>query len=144
MNKAGPIIIIEDDEDDRDLLTSAFKSLKIDNPIMFFEDGHDAFEYLLDVKVKPFLVISDINMPKLGGFELRDRIHSNDELRIRCIPYIFMTTASSPTFIIQAYSKSVQGFFIKPNSFPALQSIIKKIVEYWNECAYPNKISLAS
>jgi CheY-like chemotaxis protein len=144
MNKGGPIIIIEDDEDDRELLTGAFKSLKIDNPIMFFEDGYGAYEYLLDVKVKPFLVISDINMPKMDGFELRDKIHANYELRIKCIPYLFMTTSSSPGIIIEAYSKSVQGFFIKPNTFPALQNIIKKIVDYWNECTYPNKIRAIS
>jgi CheY-like chemotaxis protein len=139
MNKGGPIIIIEDDIDDQEMLTEIFNDLNFRNKIIYFSDGDKALEYLIDTNNKPFLILSDINMPKVNGFELRDKIHTNEELRLKCIPYLFFTTSSSQNAVIDAYSKSVQGFFIKPNTYEKLKLMIKKIVEYWQECEAPNR-----
>lgn len=138
MNKSGPIIVIEDDADDQEILCEIFKKLDYKNEIKFFYDGHEAFDYLMASQNKPFLILSDINMPKLNGFELRDKIHNNEELRLKCIPYLFFTTSASQKAVIDAYSKSAQGFFVKPNSYDRLERTIKRIVEYWQECEAPN------
>ncbi|MCW3090175.1 MAG: histidine kinase [Ferruginibacter sp.] len=138
MNKSGPIVIIEDDPDDQEILTEIFKSLDYKNEIIFFFDGNDALEYLLASKEKPFLILSDINMPKLNGLELREKVHNNEELKLKCIPYLFLTTAASQKIVIDAYSRSVQGFFVKPSTYSGLESTIRKIVEYWQQCEAPN------
>ena len=138
MNKSGPIIIIEDDTDDQYILSEIFKELNYNNELIFFADSVKALAYLTDTDIEPFLVLSDINMPKLNGMELRDKVHNNEELRLKCIPYLFFTTTASQKAVIDAYSKSAQGFFIKPPSYEKLQTIIKKIVEYWQECEAPN------
>ncbi len=140
MNKIGPIIIIEDDHDDQLLLTEVFKDLNFKNEIIFFEDGEKALEYLVKTAIEPFLILSDINMPKLNGMELREKIHTNEDLRIKCIPYLFFSTSSEQKHVVDAYSKSVQGFFVKPHSFDKLKNTIKIIVEYWQECESPNYI----
>lgn len=137
MNKQGPIIIIEDDADDRDILQQIFTELAYRNEIVFFEDGNEALDYLVKSRDRPFLILSDINMPKLNGFELRDKIFTNEKLNLKCIPYLFFTTASTPQVVIDAYAKSVQGFFVKPGNYTALENTIKKIVEYWQECVAP-------
>lgn len=137
MNKNGPIVVIEDDADDQELMAGIFKKLDYRNEIMFFSDGEDALECLVSSKIKPFLILSDINMPRLNGFELRDKIHNNKELTLKCIPYIFFTTASTQKIVIDAYSKAVQGFFVKPSSYDNLERTVKKIVEYWQECEAP-------
>ncbi len=137
MNKHGPIIIIEDDADDREILQQIFSRFNYPNEIIFFGDGSEALEYLVESRERPFLILSDINMPKMNGFELRDKIHTNEKLNLKCIPYLFFTTASTPQVVIDAYSKSVQGFFVKPGSHTALENTIKKIVEYWQECVAP-------
>ena len=71
MNKTGPIVIIEDDKDDQDILTEIFNELAYENEVIFFEDSVLALEYLTATEIEPFLVLSDINMPKLNGMELR-------------------------------------------------------------------------
>jgi len=60
-------------------------------------------------------------LPKLNGLELRQKIHRNESLRIKCIPYLYFTTSAEQKHVIDAYSKSVQGFFIKPNAFEKLK-----------------------
>ena len=138
MNKNGPIVIIEDDSDDQEILIDIFKNLNYQKDIIYFSDGEEALKYLVNTDVKPFLILSDINMPKLSGFELKEKININENLNLKCIPYLFFTTASSKKAIMDAYSQSVQGFFVKPNSFDKLQNTIKKIVEYWQECEAPD------
>ncbi|RZJ53312.1 MAG: response regulator, partial [Flavobacterium sp.] len=61
-------------------------------------------------------------------------------LRIKSIPYLFFSTSAEQAHVVDAYSKSVQGFFIKPSSFTELTATIKSIVEYWQRCVSPNYI----
>lgn len=140
MNKTGPIIVIEDDKDDQDILDIVFKELNFINEIIFFLDSEKALAYLTDSPVEPFIILSDLNMPRLSGLELREKIHTNEDLRVKCIPYLIFSTGAEQKYIIDAYSKSVQGFFIKPHSIHKLKSMIKVIIEYWQDCESPNYI----
>ena len=140
MNKTGPIVVIEDDMDDQEVLAEVFKNLDYQNEVIYFADGNKALSYLVDGDNTPFLILSDINMPKLNGFELRDKVYQHEQLKKRCIPYLFFTTSGSQQDVINAYSTSAQGFFIKPSTLPDLQRTIKKIVEYWQECVSPNNV----
>jgi len=134
----GPIIVIEDDQDDRDILKEIFEKIDYPNIVRYFNDGESALEYLNRTDVIPFLILSDINMPLLDGFALRDKVKMDAKLQVKCIPYLFFTTASDQKIIIDAYSKSVQGFFIKPNTLAKLEKTIRVIMEYWGLCASPN------
>jgi CheY-like chemotaxis protein len=140
MNKSGPIIIIEDDKDDQALLSEVFQELGYKNKIVFFGDGEEALDYLTDTSIEPFIIFSDINMPRLNGMELRQKVHENEDLRIKSIPYLFFSTSAEQQHVVDAYSKSVQGFFVKPSSYPELKETIKTIVAYWNRCVSPNYI----
>ena len=140
MNKRGPIIIIEDDLDDQQFLAEAFEQLQYPNEIIFFGDGEQALNYLTATTVEPFIIFSDINMPKLNGIELRAKVHENEDLRMKSIPYLFFSTTAEQKHVIDAYSKSVQGFFVKPSDFIKMKEMIKNIVEYWHNCVSPNYI----
>jgi CheY-like chemotaxis protein len=140
MNKTGAIIIIEDDMDDQEILTDVFKSLNYKNEIRFFPDGEQALEYLKATEIKPFIIFSDINMPRLGGMELREKIHENEDLRLKSIPFLFFSTSAEQKYVIDAYSKSVQGFFVKPREYNDIVETIKTIVDYWMRCVSPNYI----
>ena len=143
MNKRGPIIIIEDDMDDQEILAEIFNELNYENEIVFFGDSIQALTYLTETEVEPFLVLSDINMPKLSGMELRDKIHNNEDLRRKSIPYLFFSTSAEQAHVIDAYSRSIQGFFVKPNNYDQLKNTVIKIVDYWQECVSPNYIKNA-
>jgi CheY-like chemotaxis protein len=140
MNKYGSIIVIEDDRDDQELMSEVFKELDYKNEILFFGDGEEALAYLTTNSIEPFIVFSDINMPKLNGMELREQIHNNENLRLKCTPYLFFSTSSEQKHVIEAYSKSIQGFFVKPSSFPELKRTLKLIIDYWKECVSPNYV----
>jgi len=143
MNKIGPIIIIEDDTDDQEILTEIFQELNYKNELIFFGDSIKALEYLTDTDTEPFLVLSDINMPKLNGMELREKIHNNEDLRLKSIPYLFFSTSAEQQHVIDAYSRSIQGFFVKASNYDKLKNTLIKIVEYWQECESPNYIKNA-
>ena len=143
MNKTGPIVIIEDDLDDQEILTDIFKELSYVNEVVFFGDSFEALDYLTNTNIEPFLVLSDINMPKLNGIELREKVHNNEDLRLKSIPYLFFSTSAEQKHIIDAYSRSIQGFFIKPHGYEKLKDTIRRIVEYWQECESPNYIKNA-
>ncbi len=140
MNKKGPVVVIEDDMDDQHILNEIFTELGYENNVIFFSNGVDAFEYLRTSNVQPFLILSDINLPKLNGFELRDKVHNNEQLRLKCIPYLFFSTSAEQRHVIDAYSKSVQGFFTKPRTYGEVLRVIRNIMEYWKDCQSPNVI----
>ncbi len=138
MNRNGPVIIIEDDLDDEEFLQIIFNKLNYPNKIIFFSDGQAALDYLNRTDIIPFIILSDINMPKLDGFALRDKVKTDAALQIKCIPYLFFSTALNQQMVINAYSNSVQGFFVKEPSMSELEKTIQIIMEYWMRCASPN------
>jgi CheY-like chemotaxis protein len=140
MNKGGPIIIIEDDTDDQEILNDVFIDLNYPHEIIFFSDGEQALEFLIESHVEPFIIFSDINMPRLSGIELRNKVHENEDLRIKSIPYLFFTTTAQQSHVIDAYSKSIQGFFVKPNDYSEIKKTVQTIVEYWLKCVSPNYV----
>ncbi len=140
MNKNGAIIIVEDDTDDQEMFNEVFEALNYKNEIVFFNDGQKALTYLTAKTTEPFIVFSDINMPRLNGMELRKQIHENEDIRLKTIPYLFFTTSAEPDAVVDAYSKSIQGFFVKPSNFHDLKEVIEIIVEYWKKCVSPNYV----
>ena len=141
MNKKGPIIVIEDDPDDQTLLEDVFKELNYPNTVRFFNDGVTALEHLTQSNEQPFLILSDINLPKLDGFKLREKIHNNEELKVKCIPYLFFTTSADRQNVVDAYSRSIQEFFTKPDQYLELKRVMKNIVEYWKDCHSPQVVA---
>lgn len=138
MDRQGPIIVIEDDTDDQEMLLAAFQKLGYENTIIFFTDPEKALNYLNETTIVPFLILSDINMPRLNGIQLKQKIHTDAQLQRKCIPYLFFTTSASKQSVIDAYSLSVQGFFLKQTSAVELEQTLRVIVEYWRRCYSPN------
>jgi DNA-binding NarL/FixJ family response regulator len=69
--------------------------------------------------------------------ELREKIHNNEDLRRKSIPYLFFSTSAEQQHVVEAYSRSIQGFFVKSNDYEKIKNTIVKIVEYWQECESP-------
>jgi len=136
--KNGSIILVDDDTDDQELLVNVFESLGVPNEIQIFENGHEALLHLKQTPSQPFIIICDVNMPIMNGLELRRQINSNELLRRRSIPFIFLSTSAETYAVNEAYEMDVQGFFVKERYFEGIQQQIKQIVDYWKECKYPN------
>ena len=139
-----PIIVIEDDPDDSDIIVSALVSLGVKNEIKCFFNGKEALQYLRTSDVPTFLILSDINMPVMSGLELKKTINNDEELRRKSIPFIFLSTATTPQDVEAAYEMRVQGFFEKPSDFTAVKQCLKNMVNYWSACIHPASPALAT
>lgn len=138
MSKKAAILLIEDDKDDQQLVKDLIRELEIPNQILCFDNGQKALEYLLVAEEQPFLILCDINMPVMGGIELRKHITDNEVLRKKSIPFVFLTTTASPVAVKQAYEMSVQGFFEKSLNVQDFRDLIKLTYDYWHLCKHPN------
>ncbi|MEZ0611297.1 response regulator [Fibrella sp. WM1] len=138
MSVHGPILIIEDDEDDQYMINLALERLKVPNQRIFFPNGQEALTYLEVTTELPFLILCDVNMPLMNGLELRQCITDNETLKRKSIPFVFLTTASNPELVRAAYDETVQGFFKKATTYDSLQEQIRLIIAYWQSCLHPN------
>lgn len=138
MSKNGPIIVIEDDEDDHEILVEVFNQLQVKNTIKLFADGESALEYLRKTKEIPFIILCDINMPKINGLQLRSVIDLSPTLRKKAIPFIFLSTTADRRTVDLAYELTVQGFFEKASDFNHMKEQLKLIIDYWSACQHPN------
>ncbi|HEV7620699.1 MAG TPA: response regulator [Flavisolibacter sp.] len=134
---SGPIIYLEDDIDDQELFKEVFQSLDISNEIKVFNTCELVLKYLKTTKDRPFLIITDVNLPEMSGIQLREEICRDPYLKRKAIPYIFLSTSAREADIRKAYDLDIQGYFQKENTFDALQSMIKQIVDYWKVCKHP-------
>lgn len=137
MPKSGPIIIVEDDHDDQEVLKEVFEELEVPNLLRFFSTSVEALDYLLTTIERPFLIISDINVPAMNGLEFKEKINENDALRRKNIPFVFLSTNSESTAISKAYELLAQGYFIKPVTLADIKEMVVKIVDYWKVSSRP-------
>jgi CheY-like chemotaxis protein len=139
--KTGPIILIEDDADDKDVFQDILKDLKITNVVMWFQNCDDAFSFLKSSSEQPFIIFCDVNLPGISGIECKRQIDENKELRKKSIPFVFCTTSADQKTVDDAYTKmTVQGFFKKKNTYDEFKKTISLIVAYWSECKHPNAL----
>jgi len=139
MAKNGPIILVEDDEDDQKIFTDVVSELKMKNKVHWFTNALDAHAYLLSSNEQPFMIFCDINLPKQSGIEFKKKIDDNPQLRKKSIPFLFYTTSVSPVSVTEAYTKmTVQGYFEKPGSIVEMKKVLQLIFSYWQVCKHPN------
>lgn len=139
MAHAGPIILVDDDPEDEELLREVLNNLGIQNKLIHFDVCPKAFDYLKKTTDTPFLIISDINLPIQSGIEFKRQIDADPQLRSKSIPFVFLSTSIDENTVNVAYKEmTVQGFFQKPITFNEFTTVIKLLMDYWKHCRYPN------
>lgn len=138
----GPILIVENDEYDNEVLIQALKDIGVENEAKCFEGAQPMLTYLKETTDKPFVILCDIDMPGMNGLELRKAINDDDYLRRKSIPFIFYTGMVSSQIVDEAYDLTVQGFIEKPSEYRDLQKQLQVIIGYWKENLHPNSSSL--
>lgn len=136
---SDPIVLIEDDTDDKEILEMVLKDLNITKTLIWFANGSDAFEYLKTTTEQPFLILSDVNLPGMSGIEFKKKVDDHPELRKKCIPFVLYSTSVDKQTVEDAYTKmTVQGFFKKNSGYDEIKNTIRIINEYWTYCRHPN------
>lgn len=137
--KPEPIILVEDDIDDKEILEMVLKDLNITNQLIWFANSHDAFEHMKATTEQPFLILSDVNLPGMSGTEFKKKIDAHPELHRKCIPFVLYSTSVDKKTVEDAYTKmTVQGFFKKNSGYEEIKNTIRIIYEYWSICRHPN------
>jgi two-component system, response regulator len=134
--KPVTMLIAEDDPDDRMLVREAFDDARLLNDLHFVVDGVDLFDYLYrrgkydkENAPRPGIILLDLNMPRMDGREVIERLKEDTELRK--IPVVVLTTSKAEEDLLRSYDLGVSGFIVKPVMFEALVSVIKGIAQYW-------------
>lgn len=133
-----PIILIEDDLDDQVLIAEISQTLNPHRQVLIFDAGDSALEFLLATTQQPFLILCDVNMPRMNGLQLRREMLNNERLRKKSIPFVFFSTTAMQKQVDHAFDMVVQGYFEKGNTYEALTSQLKMIYDYWGDCKHPN------
>lgn len=134
----NPIIIVDDSAGELELIQSAFDDLNVKNERIVFKDGVSFLEYMKVERGGFLFILCDINMPKITGIELKKIMQDDQRLRLKCIPFILLSTGSAQASVMEAYSYCVNGYFIKPDSFAQLKDMLHSMVTYWNQSQHPN------
>jgi CheY-like chemotaxis protein len=135
----GPIILVEDDDDDIEIFKEVLKELDIPNQLISFKRPDNAYHFLEKNDEQPFIIISDMNLPGMSGLEFKNKLDANENLRKKSIPFIFYSTSAEKKYITTAYlNLTVQGYFRKADNLKEIKNQLRIIFEYWKICQHPN------
>ena len=129
----NPIVIVEDDDDDRELLISIFQEIGVLNEFRCFDNPLPALQYLKNTDEIPFIIISDLNLPKMNGLLFKQAINEDESITKRKIPFVLMSTNKGRQSLELAFNLSVQGYFQKTADIKSLKEIATAIMEYWKK-----------
>ncbi len=121
------ILLIEDDQDHAELITSVLKeedTKDVKTEIILKKDGREAINYFQHEAIPQVsLVILDLNLPKVDGMEVLKFVKNNS--RYCSIPIIVLSTSSNQDTIDEAYKNGANGYFIKPDTYDDFVAKIK-------------------
>jgi CheY-like chemotaxis protein len=134
------LLIVEDSESDIELLREALAEGEPGIELDVVRHGEDALAFLrrqdpfADAQ-RPDLVVLDLNLPRLGGFEVLRALREDVDARLRRLPVIVFTTSGSRDDVDQAYDLHASSFVTKPTAFDQYLETVRCLREFWLEVA---------
>lgn len=135
MRNGSPLLIVEDNETDVMCLKQAFEKTGIGKTIITASNGEEALAYLKgdlagqDGRI-PNLILLDLNMPVMNGFEFLKVIKS--DARLKAIPVVILTSSTSSVDMNDSYCNSVAGYIEKPMDPEEYLNIVRVLDQYWS------------
>jgi CheY-like chemotaxis protein len=125
------ILLVEDDQVDAMTVRRALKELHVTNRLEHMENGEDALAFLRDTtkKIRPCLILLDLNMPIMNGIEFLQEVKTDAELK--CIPVVVLTTSDEQKDKLESFKLSIAGYMRKPVDYRQFVEIIRTIDAYW-------------
>jgi CheY-like chemotaxis protein len=134
------ILLAEDDQIDAKAFLRAMERLRIGNPITVARDGMEAWEILKGGQgrppfPRPNLVVLDINMPRMNGLELLDRIRDDADLHDTIV--FMLTTSNDEADKIDAFNLNVAGYMLKSDVGNSFVRAVELVRNYWRVVELP-------
>jgi len=128
------ILVVEDDAIDVKALLTAFKKLRIANPVTVVKDGIEAW-VALQALPRPYLIILDINMPRMNGIEFLEKIRASEAFHDSIV--FVLTTSTDDKDKFEAYNLNVAGYMLKSDMGVSFIRAIEMVEQYWKVIEFP-------
>jgi CheY-like chemotaxis protein len=140
MNNTVHILLAEDDQIDEKAFLRAIKKLRITNPVTVARDGMEAWDILKGNHGKaplprPNLLVLDINMPRMSGLELLERIRDDADLHDSIV--FMLTTSNDDADKIEAFNLNVAGYMLKSDVANSFVKAVELVANYWRVVEFP-------
>ena len=131
------ILVVEDRKDDVVLIRDAFRKAAVKNPLFIVRDGAEAQAYLEGTgKYRqraefplPNLVLLDLKMPKMDGFELLEWIRNHSAFK--ALRIVVLTSSQDIYDVSKAYELGANSFLVKPHDFMNFTAMMRTLGSFW-------------
>jgi CheY-like chemotaxis protein len=130
------LLVVEDSESDLELLREALADTEPSIELDVVHHGEDALAFLrregrFGEATHPDLVVLDLNLPRMGGFEVLEELRRDGDPRLRRLPVVVFTTSGNETDVERAYDLHASSFVTKPTAFEAYLEAVRAFREFW-------------
>ncbi|MEM9443960.1 MAG: response regulator [Verrucomicrobiota bacterium] len=134
MDRPLRILLVDDSDDDILLIKNAFKKCDRLSIIDAVNDGQEALNYLKQIgeyseAERPDMLLLDINMPVIGGFEVLEHLSKHDDFM--SLPVVMLTTSDNEDDVTNSYKLGACSYIRKPDTFSDMKGITEKFENYW-------------
>ena len=137
MDKGKTVLLVEDDPSHAELIRLSFAESCPETNFVYIGDGQQALRHFSpeepgnqdDPAMYPDLILLDLRMAVVDGFEVLKQLKSNSELNT--IPIVIISTSDAQKDIRQAYQLSANGYVVKPQGFEEFLDLADKVCHYW-------------
>ncbi|MDG4787361.1 response regulator [Micromonospora sp. WMMD1102] len=130
------ILVVDDDPGDVLMIEEALADSEVPKSIDVVGDGEEAMEFLLREgrhreASRPDMILLDLNMPRMDGRQVLDKVKSDDNLRT--IPIVVLTTSNADTDILGSYNLRANAYVTKPIDLDDFNDVIRRIDEFFGQ-----------
>jgi len=136
MTQLRPILLVEDNLKDVELVLAALKKNNLANEVVVARDGEEALDYLYRRgrfqsrdKDLPIVLFLDLKMPKVDGLEVLRQMKGDDALTV--IPVVMLTSSREEADLVKSYQFGVNAYVVKPVGFQQFVDAIKQTGMFW-------------
>lgn len=137
MISEGTLLLIENDPGDVNLFHEAARELGFDNKVKVCSSGEEAITFLKKLGPQIFLILCDMNMPKMTGMELKRELEETSKMAAKTIPFVFFSTNTDEELLKEAYELHAHGYFLKGDNFEDYKERLEIIIKYWDMSHHP-------
>jgi len=132
------ILLVDDNEDDIEITVKAFKKAKIKNNVFETHDGQEALDFIYhqgefqdEAKYpRPDLILLDINMPKLNGYQVLEKLKADEKFNF--IPVVILTSSKADEDVVKSYTNGAVSYIQKPVKFDDFMKFVEGFNFYWH------------